>query len=141
MGWGTFCNGEKAHGWWKKNQSYHINTLELKAVFNGLKCFVKNKHDCEILLSVDNTTAIFYINRIGGIKYPKLNKIARDIWQWSEKRQTFLYASYIKTKDNFHADAESRKLPPETEWELASWAFNTITREFGTPEIDLLLRV
>lgn len=136
-GWGVFCAGEKAHGWWEHNESNHINLLELKAVFNGLKCFAKNKHDCEILLRIDNTTAISYINRMGGIKYLKLNKIARDIWQWCEKRNIFLYASYIKSKDNFHADIESRRLPPETEWEIASWAYNIITKELGIPEIDL----
>ena len=27
--------------------------------------------------------------------------------------------------------------PPETEWELADWAFDSILHKFGSPEIDL----
>lgn len=136
-GWGGFCKGEKVHGWWKHDDSNHINIKELKAVLNGLKCFAKEQHDCEILLRVDNTTAISYINKMGGIKYTKLNNIAREIWQWCEARNIFLYASYIKSKENIHADKESRKLPTETEWEIADWAFDKIKFELGVPEIDL----
>ena len=32
---------------------------------------------------------------------------------------------------------ESQALPPETEWELAEWAFERITEELGYPDIDL----
>ena len=38
-GWGGFCAGEKVHGWWESSNSDHINLLELKAAFYGLKCF------------------------------------------------------------------------------------------------------
>lgn len=75
--------------------------------------------DCEILLRIDNATAISYANKMGGIKYPKLNAIAREIWQWCKDRNIFLYASYIESKDSHHAYIEYPKLFPETEWEVA----------------------
>lgn len=137
-GWGTYCRGEKTHGWWKNTEKKdHINLLELKAALNGLKCFAKQKTNCEILLRIDNTTAISYINRMGGIQHPKLNNIAREVWQWCESKKIHVFASYINTKDNKHADAESRILPPETEWEIADWAFTRISIKLGCPEIDL----
>ncbi|XP_045446325.1 uncharacterized protein LOC123654470 [Melitaea cinxia] len=137
-GWGAFCNGNRVNGGWKDSElSLHINYLELLAVFMGLKCFAKNLSNGSILLRVDNTTAICYINRMGGIQFPHLNDLARSIWQWCEKRNIWLFASYINSQDNIEADQESRKLNIDIEWELSTWAFNNIKETLGTPDIDL----
>ncbi|KAI8436722.1 hypothetical protein MSG28_010205 [Choristoneura fumiferana] len=85
----------------------------------------------------DNSTAIAYINRMGGIQFPHLTKIAKDIWQWCESRKIHIFASYIKSADNEIADAESRRVHPDIEWELADDAFQLITNKFGFPEMDL----
>lgn len=137
-GWGAVCNTERARGAWKINElESHINYLELLAVFLALKYFASEKHDCSILLRVDNTTAISYVNRMGGIQFPHLNDLSRQIWQWSEERNIWLFASYINTKENTEADEESRKHNPDTECELSASAFDEITKCFGEPEIDL----
>ncbi|XP_043499927.1 uncharacterized protein LOC122522709 [Polistes fuscatus] len=80
---------------------------ELLAVFNGLKTFASNLFDCEILLRVDNSTAIAYINKMGGTKYEYLNDLTYEIWEWCEQRNLWLFASYIPSKDN-EADEASR---------------------------------
>lgn len=137
-GWGAVCGMQKTSGNWNPfEKGLHINELELLAVLFGLKCFTKDLSDCEILLRVDNTTAIAYINRMGGIQFPKLNAIAQKIWGWCEKQKIWVYASYIKSSDNILADRESRKLPCETEWSLSANAFSIIKSTFGTPDIDL----
>lgn len=137
-GWGIYCEGKKSHGLWNKNEMReHINYLELLAAFFAIKCFANNMNNCDILCRIDNTTAIACINRMGSVRYPKLNLLARKLWQWCEKRKIFLYASYIKSGDNIEADKESRRLEIETEWELNSRAFKKITLEFNRPEIDL----
>ncbi len=46
-------------------------------------------------------------------------------------------ASYITSRENVDADTESRRLEPETEFELADGAYNEIARVFGKPTIDL----
>ena len=74
---------------------------------------------------------------MGSIRYPNLNSLARKLWQWCEKRNIFVFASYIKSKDNIEADKESRQLQTETEWELNNKAFQKITLEFNKPKIDL----
>lgn len=137
-GWGIACNGEKSNGFWSvvENQ-YHINLLELKAAFIGLKCFASDLRNKEILLRIDNMTAIAYINRMGGVQYEHLNEITRQIWQWCEERHIFIFASYIKSKDNVDADRESRRTNIDTEWQLSQVAFNKITETYGFPEIDL----
>lgn len=137
-GWGMSCNETRSHGFWSREEKKeHINYLELKAAFFGLKCCVNNRTNQNILLRIDNTTAIAYINRMGGIQYPKLNLLSREIWQWCERKNHFIFASYINTKDNQIADTESRKFHVETEWELNSKYYKKITSQFGLPDIDL----
>lgn len=79
-GWGAHCNGEGACGFWKESKkSLHINYFELTAAFIALRCFDSNLHGVQVLLRVDNTTAISYINRMGGVQYPGLVTRAREL--------------------------------------------------------------
>lgn len=137
-GWGACAENETAHGFWSETEKKeHINYLELLAAFFGLKCFAEDKANCDILLRIDNTTAIAYINHMGGTQIEKLSKIAKEIWQWCEKRNLWVFASYIKSEENTIADYESRRLEPETEFEISKAAFKEICCTFGKPDIDL----
>lgn len=69
-------------------------------------------YNCEILLRIDNVTAISCINRMGSIKYKHFNSISREIWDWCERRKITVFASYINTIDNYEADYLSRKSLP-----------------------------
>lgn len=137
-GWGAACNGQTASGQWSESErKLHINCLELLAAFFALKVFTKNITHCQILLRVDNTTALSYINRMGGVQYPHLNDITRSIWQWCEARHIHVTAAYIKSSDNVIADRESRRSHPDVEWELSTKGFMKLTKKFGIPQIDL----
>lgn len=137
-GWGVCCNKIRSHGWWDaEEQVEHINLLELKAAFYGLKCFAKDLRSCELLLRVDNTTALSYINKMGSIQYPKLSNLCRKIWQWCEERDLWIFASYIKSSENTDADVESRIISEETEWELNNREYRIIENKFGKFDIDL----
>ncbi|XP_043470998.1 uncharacterized protein LOC122504134 [Leptopilina heterotoma] len=137
-GWGACCGKEKAYGFWNLSERKNpINILELKAAFFGLKCFGRNRTNCDILLRIDNTTAISYINRMGGIQFQSLSKVAKTIWQWCEHRNITIFASYIPSSKNKTADHESRRLEPETEFSLSQEAFSDICKKFSKPEIDL----
>lgn len=137
-GWGAFCGNEGTHGFWRASEKeLHINRLELIAVWMALKCFANDLRNCEILLRVDNTTAIAYVNRMGGVQYAGLSKTAREIWQWCEARKIWIFASYIASKENVDADRESRVKNIDTEWELSDSAFKTVVASLGSPAIDL----
>lgn len=137
-GWGAYCNNNKCFGYWKiEERNLHINLLELKAAFFALKCFTRNLKNLKVLLRIDNVTAISCINKMGSVQYSHLNKITKDIWQWCERRNIFIFASYINTKDNFEADQLSRKKFEDTEWELNDKSFSEIINNFGIPDIDL----
>lgn len=82
-GWGAACNDKTTGGLWSAEERLNsINYLELLAIFWALRCFAQGLSNCEILLRVDNTTAISYVNNFGGTKISRLNNLAREIWQW-----------------------------------------------------------
>ncbi|XP_063366186.1 uncharacterized protein LOC134654648 isoform X1 [Cydia amplana] len=137
-GWGAESNSITTRGFWSQDdKKFHINYLELLAAFFGLKCFASKLSNCEILMRIDNTTAISYINKAGGVKFPHLSELARKIWQWCESRKIWIVASYIASKDNVDADTASRDTNLDTEWELAGKYFKQIVKKFGTCSIDL----
>lgn len=137
-GWGVHCNNTSSRGFWSEDEKkHHINYLELLAVFFGLKCFAGQLKDCSILCRVDNSTAISYVNRMGSVRFPKLNDLAREIWRWCEEKHIYLLASYIPSAENVDADLASRNVEFDTEWSLADSAFDTLTQRFGFPEVDL----
>lgn len=61
-------NDLKSGGRWTIEEARnYINYLELLACFSGLKSFCSAVTKKNIRLSMDNTTAISYINNMGGI--------------------------------------------------------------------------
>ncbi|KAG6450208.1 hypothetical protein O3G_MSEX006433 [Manduca sexta] len=137
-GWGAACGEERASGMWTHiERSCHIHYLEILAAFFALKTFAKAYRNCQILLRIDNTTAISYINRMGGVQFPHLTNVTRKLWQWCEKQNIIVFASYIRSSDNNIADAESRRVHPDIEWELSDYAFQKIIKKFGIPDIDI----
>ncbi|KAL7306209.1 hypothetical protein TKK_0001650 [Trichogramma kaykai] len=137
-GWGAVCNGVRTHGHWnntEKNQS--INFLELMAAYFGLKIFTRDVKNCQILLHIDNTTAISYINQMGGVQYENLNTITRRIWQLCENKNIWIFATYIASADNKEADLESRRIKDNTEFQITDEMFNLICCQLGEVEIDL----
>lgn len=137
-GWGAVLGDKQIHGFWtEKEKREHINLLELKAIWLALLSFEMEIKNCYVLLRVDNTTAIAYINKMGGIKYQRFNNLATQIWQWAENNNVWLHAEHIPSRQNVTADKLSRLKNLDTEWELAEYAFNRCTKKFGFPEIDL----
>lgn len=137
-GWGACCGTLTARGHWTlEERALHINALELLAALFSLRSFTRDLSNASILLRVDNTTAIAYINRMGGTHSSRLNGITRKIWQYCEMSQLWIVASYIRSEDNVVADAESRVLDPEIEYELSPVEFTRLVNQFGEPSIDL----
>lgn len=67
------------------------------------------------MFCVDNTTAISYVNKLGGIQYPNLNSVAHQIWQWCEAKKIWVWAIYIESSENVAADKQSRVKNIDTE--------------------------
>ena len=136
--WGATDGINNDYGFWDLNQKqWHINYKELMVIKIALQKLVNNAQNCQILLRVDNMTAIAYVNKMGGTRFPNLHALAKEIWQWAERKNIFLFASYIPSRENVEADALSRIANDDTEWELADKQFNKIIKTFGQVDIDL----
>ena len=83
LGWGAVFGTQKTGGRWTPSEAeYHINIFELLAAFFSLKCFCSHMNNCHIQIQIDNTTALAYINNMGGSKSKELNQLAVEIWEW-----------------------------------------------------------
>ncbi|KXJ09019.1 Transposon Tf2-6 polyprotein [Exaiptasia diaphana] len=84
-GWGAVLNGRKIGGRWTPSEACkHINILELQAALFGLKSFAEDYKQTHIQLQLDNTTAVAYINNMGGSKSIELNNLAKELWEWPD---------------------------------------------------------
>ena len=139
LGWGATLLGNDSTGgrWADSDKFQHINFLELKAAFFGLKALCGDVKQENILLQMDNTTVVTYINNMGGSHSLVCNNLAREIWCWCLSREIRLIATHIAGVKNITADRESHNFDDRTEWKLNENVFRNITRRWGTPDIDL----
>ena len=113
-----------------------MNQLELLALFLCLKTLGKSMTNLHVLIKIDNTTAVNYINKQGGRKEAS-NKIAREIWEWCIPKGLFLTATYIPGAKNVEADTQSRTYHDNSERSLDDQVFARLVELWGTLDIDL----
>lgn len=136
-GWGAISGTLKANGRWNQiERNWHINVLEMLAILFGLQSFVK-KTNLNIRLLSDNTTAVSYVNKKGGVHSRTCLQVAQKIWNFAELNQIHLVAAHIPGKHNYIADMYSRHFKENTEWELHPSIFKQIVKTWGKPDIDL----
>ncbi len=67
--WGAILEGCSSQGLWKDhNPSWHINRLEMLAVFLALKNFLADLRGHHVLIHSDSTSVVSYINHQGGLR-------------------------------------------------------------------------
>lgn len=139
QGWGAVFQGQSSGGRWAPAEAHqHINCLELKAAHLGLQSFCRNLSHTHVRIFVDNTTAVSYINNMGGTHSLGCSHIARTIWMWCIARDTWLSAAHLPGKCNTAADKASRIFHDQTEWKLDSKIYVSITQALGAPCIDCI---
>jgi hypothetical protein len=138
-GWGATVTGVTTGGRWTDIEAEeHINYLELLAAFFGLKSLCQSHRNCHVRLQLDNTTAVCYINSMGGTVSARCNDLAKEIWDWCTEREIWLSAAHIPGKHNVEADKASRKFNDRTEWQLDPAVFLAVTQKLHVSlDIDL----
>ncbi len=136
-GWGATYNGQAVSGVWTGPQwHWHINCLELLAVYlalGRLKGPLRGKH---VLVRTDNTATVAYINRQGGLRSRCMSQLARHLLLWSQKHLRSLRAIHVPGVLNRVADELSRAALPG-EWRLHPQVVQLIWGEFGEAQVDL----
>ncbi|XP_059381433.1 uncharacterized protein LOC132116575, partial [Carassius carassius] len=137
-GWGAVCQGRPAHGVWTAAQrSWHINKLELLAVFLALQYFSSLLTGRHVLLRTDNTAVVAYLNHQGGLRSRPLCRLARRILLWSHDKFLSIRAVHIPGRLNFGADLLSRQTLEQGEWRLHPQTVNHLWHIFGEAEVVL----
>ena len=137
-GWGAVCKGQTAQGMWSVKESQrHINELEIQAVVFGIKSFLPLLKDKHVCVKSDNSTAVCYINAMGGTKSIECNTLAKTLWEFCMENEIWLTACHLPGSLNIEADKQSRVFNERTEWHLKPTIFDKITQKLGKPEIDL----
>jgi len=138
QGWGACCNHQRTRGSWStQERMFHINCLELPAATLAVQTFAKSKTGLSILIRIDNTTVVAYINHLGGTASRELVTLTRDLWMWCLERNIYITAQHLPGAQNTTADAESRSLKDRADWKLNPVIFQRIDHTFGPLEIDL----
>jgi hypothetical protein len=142
QGWGAYDGYNRIGGRWNalemtKAETNEINFLELWAAFLALQALCGDKKDVTVHLQMDNTTAIAYINNMGGMKSTELDTLARQVWQFCIQRNIWVFATHIPGSQNVVADRLSRKFDDNIEWKLDVTVFRELCTRWGKPDIDL----
>ena len=140
-GWGVRCVSDGAlqsQGVWSRDQrTLHINVRELYVVFICLTIFCRNVTGVYLKFELDNTTAVAYINSMGGSKSRLCDAVARKIWAWCIPRDIWVSAIYIPGRTNVVADRLSREHHSDHEWMLNRQMFSKLCVLYPGLSIDL----
>ena len=136
-GWGAHCQGMKTGAWTQEETFFHINVLELKAVYLGLLTFTTNRKPSHIHFQIDNTCAIAYLLKMGGTQNRCMTDIAKKIWEYLLQYEITITAEYLPSALNQVADWESRHVKDSTDWKLDPNISSDLCRLRGHPEMDL----
>ena len=144
-GWGAVCKGTKTGGRWSISEStYHINYLELKALYLAIQAFIKEEAQTprHLRLLIDNMTAVAYINKKGGTRSPQLATLAMEIWTYCLSRQIWITAKHLPGLMNSEADLcipEFQQSPRvDVRSHYLSTNYNSILRTGSGPFCDAL---
>ncbi len=137
-GWGTVFEGRPASGEWKEEFLFwHINCLELRAVFLALKYFLPVLGGYHIIVRMDNMAVVSHINRQGGSRLRTLDRLARHLLLWSQDKFLYLRAVHVPGVLNLAADFLLRQKLKPGEWMLNRQTVSQIWDLFGKAEVDL----
>ena len=137
-GWGGHLQHRTAGGSWSSDERLlHINALELKAILFALQAFSHDLRGKHVKVFCDNTTAVTYVNEMGGVKSRVCNCLSTLIWDWCLENQAWVTCSHIPGRDNVLADSASRTFNDRHEWKLDVNVFRALCTVFGVPDIDL----
>ncbi len=98
-GWGAIWGTQKVFGVWEECTVEPIDELEMRAVLAALQTLPILRTGVNILLNCDNTTAVAYINKMGGV-VNRLHVLAREIWILLEEHDAFIHAVYVPSAEN-----------------------------------------
>lgn len=136
LGWGAAWGQNRVSGHWSLNENDHINVLELRAIFLGIKHWAHDFRGATVTIHCNNKTAISYILKEGGTHLRILMLWAKRLLLLTDHWQILLHPAYFPGMANLEPDALSRGKLVE-EWEILPFIVDSLFRFWGVPQVDL----
>ncbi|KAJ1093251.1 hypothetical protein NDU88_006356 [Pleurodeles waltl] len=138
LGWGCHLGEVEIRGHWSPAESgLHINLLALRAIWLALKAFLPVVKGKVVQVFTDNTTAMWYWNKQGGVGSWTLCQEALRLWTWLEQQGMTLVVQHLAGSLNARADKLSRKCLEDHEWCLHAEVAQGLFQQWGVPWLDL----
>ena len=118
-GWGAACQNLRTGGPWTEEETQmHINCLKLLAATFATQTPVRGRTGLMVLLLINNTSAVSYINNLGGTISPELVNLAQKNLAL-ESREGHTYQSPTPARDT---ESDSR---PGISYDEGSYGLET----------------
>ena len=135
-GWGGHSARGASQGTWVGNEnSWHVNLKELEA---GRRSLEEQMHVGDhVLLEMDSTVAVAFVNRLGGTRSASLRDKALELWNLVLARQGWVTARWLPREQNQVADLLSKERLRRWEFGLNPTQMDMIKDQWGLPSMDL----
>ena len=97
--------------------------------------------DTHIRFEIDSTTAVSYVNGMGGCKSATCDEVAKKISDWCIERGLWLRVVHIPDTTNVKGNALSRRHYSDHEWMLNNDMFSRLCKIFPGLTIDLFASI
>ena len=104
QGWGARCGIQTTRGAWSQKGYPPHQLLGVAGSNTSSTVICKKQVQTNILLRIDNTTAVAHINHLEG---PVSRDLTKDLWMWCLERNIHITAQHLPGIQNTIADAES----------------------------------
>ena len=121
--------------WTAEEHQWHINCLKIQVANLVVRTFAKTQKDIAILIRVDNTTAVAYINHLGN-SLPPSNRVDKRSLDVVPKAQHHAESTTPSRTGDIIADLESRTMKDRSDWKLNPKIFKRI-QDRRRPNMDL----
>ena len=130
-GWGSHLEQSSTQGLWSEQEKrLHINVLELKEVSPALRQFKDQCQNQTVLVAMDNSTVVAYINIQGGTHSAEMCALLWKIMTCCHHYHITLKARHILGCLNVMAELLSRSNQVQsTEWSLHPQVFRQICQK------------
>ena len=127
-GWGAYSHSSSfTQGRWSSSESkWHINYLELKAIFLGIRSLFPGSSPISLLVRCDNISAVCYVNHKGGTKSKSLCSLSLELWDYCNDHNIRLRAVYFRGSANSRADSLSRSFADNHDYYLSRNVFSSL---------------
>ena len=138
-GWGASWQNHHLSGQWSHLESFqHINWPELEAIRLAVLQWGPQWHNQTVRAYWDNSTAVAYICKQGGIHSISLFNKTLELFHLLGQFTILLIPTHFPAAKNVTADALSRlNSPSPTEWRIPQETLNNLFSILGTHLVDM----